>query len=178
MVCSLNCRPAYRDRKEARAIHSKPKCFKELKIFISRSTTIARQAHHVNMSSASKTTSNYRQAMATQPRVQKALQAPARNRQMTITPTKALWPKPLLVTTPKMEAARGQYKAPLPTSCNCVVKAPTIYCGIHRQPPARASHITHAAYHDLLNASNPPQSAILHAPPGKASVRLSKLIVL
>ena len=50
------------------------------------------------MSSASKTTSSSRQAMATKPKLQKALHAPARHRQMTITHTKAVWPKPLLIS--------------------------------------------------------------------------------
>ncbi len=65
------------------------------------STTIASQAHPVspsNMSSTSQTTSSNRQAMATKPKLQKALHVPTRNRQMTITPTKAVWPKPLFVS--------------------------------------------------------------------------------
>ncbi len=108
---------------------SKGSTFKNQVLLIPRSTTVASQAHSVspvNMSSASKTTSSNRQAMASKPKLQKALHAPTRNRQMTITATKAVWPKPLLISAEnntQVGAARGQYKAALPMSCNCTVKA-------------------------------------------------------
>ena len=68
--------------------------------FIANSTTVASQTNPVSpvqMASASQPASSNWQAITAQPKLQKSLHAPPRNRKLTIPPTRAIRLKPLLV---------------------------------------------------------------------------------
>ena len=69
-------------------------------LFIGNSTTVASQTNPVNpvyMASASQPANNSRQAMITQPNLQKMLHAPPRNRKLTTPPAWAVRLQTLLV---------------------------------------------------------------------------------
>ena len=69
-------------------------------LLITNSTTVASQTNPVSpvhMASTSQTANSNRQAMTAQPKLQKPLHAPPRNRKLTIPPTWAIRLKPLLV---------------------------------------------------------------------------------
>ena len=66
-------------------------------LFIANSTTVASQTNPVSpvyMGSTSQTASSNWQAMTAQPKLQKSLHAPPRNRQLTVPPTWAIRLKP------------------------------------------------------------------------------------
>ena len=69
-------------------------------LLIANSTTVASQTDPIrpaHMASTSQTTRSNWQAMTAQPKLQKLLHAPLRNRKLTIPPTWAIRLKPLLV---------------------------------------------------------------------------------
>ena len=104
---------------------SKGSTIKDQVPLIPHSTTVARQAYPLssdNMNSTSKTTSSNRQAMASKPKLQKALHAPARNRQMIITPTQAVWPEPLLITA-RNDTPSGSYTRTIQSATSLFLEA-------------------------------------------------------
>ena len=91
-------RPVCCDCKGARATQPKTRCLPSPTAPLSQHKhTLSALSQAVNMSCTSKTTNSNRQleAMAPKPKLQNTAHAPARNRQMTITAAKAVWPESL-----------------------------------------------------------------------------------
>ena len=68
-------------------------------LLVANTTTVASQTDSISpahMASTSQTASSNRQAITAQPKLQKSLHAPPRNRKLTIPPTWAIRLKPLL----------------------------------------------------------------------------------